>query len=78
MRGIVAGMGPITGDVGPLEYSANDDLDPGLLAARDSLPEWDIYRVGHGYLAVPGGSDVFMAASVASLVVKLSHADDVM
>lgn len=58
-------------DVGPLEYSELDDLHPGLVAARETFPEMDIYRVAWGYLAVPGGIDVYGAADIDALVAKL-------
>lgn len=60
------------GDPGPLEYSANDDFDPALLAARAAFEgQWDIFKAGHGYLAVPAGSVVYMAGTVEHLTVKL-------
>ena len=76
-------MGPETGpmkakpgrqpvkDTGPLEYSELDDLDKRLVAARESFPEMDIYRVPWGYLAVPGGIDVYSAADIDALTEKL-------
>ena len=74
-RCIVRSMGPIDGltddDMGPLEYTALDDLDPGLLAAREAYPDFDIFRAAWGYLAVPAGSVVFMAADISGLVAKL-------
>jgi len=56
---------------GPLEYSELDDLDNPLIAARDAFPAWDIYRVSWGYLAVPGGIDVYLASDIAALAEKL-------
>ena len=58
-------------DVGPLEYSELDDLDKRLVAARETFPELDIYRVAWGYLAVPGGIDVYGASDIDALVEKL-------
>lgn len=67
-------MGPMGTHDGQLEYSPNDDLEPSLLAAREAFPDWDVYHAGHGYLAVPGGTAVFMASDVDALVRKLrSH-----
>lgn len=69
-------MGP-NGDTrplpdGPLEYSANDDFDRPLIAAREAFDgQWDIFRAGHGYLAVPAGSVVYMAGTMDALVGKL-------
>ena len=68
-------MGPtgpteeIAGDPtqGPLEYGPLDDLD-GPLLARQRFPELDFYRLSWGYLCVPGGSVVFAASDVPSLV----------
>jgi hypothetical protein len=60
-------------DVGPLEYSELDDLDTRLIAARETFPEIDIYRVSWGYLAVPGGIDVYSASDIDALVGKLRH-----
>lgn len=58
-------------DIGPLEYSELDDLDTRLVAARETFPDWDLYRVAYGYLAVPGGTDVYGAADIDALVEKL-------
>jgi hypothetical protein len=58
-------------DVGPLEYSELDDLDKRLVAARETFPDDDIYRVPWGYLAVPGGCDVYSASDIDALMEKL-------
>ena len=63
-------------DVGPLEYSELDDLQPGLVAARETFPDWDIYRVPWGYLAVPGGFNVYSATDLDALVEKLRRRDE--
>lgn len=59
------------GDLGPMEYSEHDDTDPRLIAAREAFPDLDIYRVAYGYLAVPGGTDVYAAADTDGLIAKL-------
>lgn len=64
-------MGPHPVDTGPLEYSANDDYDPGLIAARERFKDQDIYRVGSVYLAVPGDADVYAASTIEVLTEKL-------
>jgi hypothetical protein len=58
-------------DAGPLEYSELDDLDNRLVAARETFSDMDIYRVAWGYLAVPGGIDVYGASDIDALVEKL-------
>jgi hypothetical protein len=71
-------MGPIeelsSGDLGPLEYSGLDDLDVPLLVARERFPDYDIFRLSWGYLAVPPGSIVFAASDVPSVMAKIIHA----
>jgi len=65
-------MGPITGNLGPLEYGALDDFDPGLLAARETFAErWDIYRLSWGLIAVPAGATVYAAVDADRLAAKL-------
>lgn len=64
------------GDMGPVEYSELDDADRRLIAAREAFPDLDIYRVATGYLAVPGGIDVYVASDPDTLVAKLRAASD--
>jgi len=54
-----------------MEYSEHDDTDRKLIAAREAFPDLDIYRVAWGYLAVPGGTDVYSAADMDGLIAKL-------
>jgi hypothetical protein len=61
----------LVGDDGPLEYSPLDDFDKGLIAAREALPDFDIYRVSYGYIGVPADTTVFMAVDTDGLVAKL-------
>jgi hypothetical protein len=58
-------------ELGPLEYSPNDGYDAKLQAAREAFPDWDIYHAGHGYLAVPGDTVVYMALNVDTLLLKI-------
>lgn len=59
------------GDLGPMEYSELDDADRWLVAAREAFPDLDIYRVAYGYLAAPGGTDLYAAADPDALIAKL-------
>lgn len=58
-------------DIGPMEYSELDDVDRRLVAAREAFPDQDIYRVPWGYLAAPGGTDLYSAVDIDALVEKL-------
>lgn len=58
-------------DTGPMEYSELDDVDKRLVAARETFPDHDIYRVPWGYLAAPGGTDLYSAVDIDALVEKL-------
>ena len=58
-------------DIGPMEYSELDDVDHRLVAARETFPDQDIYRVPWGYLAAPGGTDLYSALDIDALVEKL-------
>jgi len=62
-------MGP--NDAGPTEYSAQDDYDHSLLAAREEFPSWDVHEVLGGYIAVPAGTPVIRGMFVSSIVEKL-------
>jgi hypothetical protein len=62
--------------MGPIEYNGLDNLDPGLLAMRETFSQWDIYRAPFGYLAVPAGAVVYMAADTDSMKAKLTLAEN--
>jgi hypothetical protein len=49
--------------------------DTRLLAARDAYPDWDIYRVFGGYLAVPKGTPVIQSIDVDGIVEKIRRAE---
>lgn len=58
--------------MGPMEqHSALDQYDRRLLAAREAFPQWDIYRVFGGYLAVPKGAAVIQSIDVDGIVAKI-------
>lgn len=61
--------------MGPVESQAPlDQDDRPLQAAREAFPEWDIYTVFGGYLAVPKGATVIQAMYVDGIVEKIRHA----
>lgn len=54
----------------PTAGSIDDDS---LEAAREAFPEWDIYRVFGGFLAVPKGTAVIQAMFIDGIVEKISQ-----
>jgi hypothetical protein len=57
--------------MGPIEDSVMAESDARLRAAREALPEWDIYRVFGGYLAVPKGAPVVQSMDADGIVEKV-------
>jgi hypothetical protein len=58
--------------MGPVErQSVLAEGDKRLTAAREAFPEWDIYPVFGGYLAVPKGAPVIQGIDVDSVVGKI-------
>jgi hypothetical protein len=53
------------------QHSTLDQYDSRLLAAREAFPEWDIYRVFGGYLAVPKGTPVVQSIDTDGIVEKI-------
>ncbi len=55
--------------MGPM--SPLDQYDSRLLAAREAFPEWDIYHVFGGYLAVPKGTPIIQSIDTDGIVEKI-------
>jgi hypothetical protein len=52
-------------------HSILDESDTRLLAAREAFPDWDIFHVFGGYMAVPKGAPVIQSTDVDGIVAKI-------
>jgi hypothetical protein len=54
--------------------SVLDEQDTRLQAAREAFPDWDIFRVFAGYMAVPKDTPVFQSVDIDGITAKLRRA----
>jgi hypothetical protein len=66
-------MGPF---IGENTHKQEDAAERQLIAARDTLPGWDVIETWSGFLAVPKGTEIVQAITLDALVGKLRQKED--